>query len=149
MSDNWLCFVPTDPWFRPTQASAESARQLLCSLLPKAEEVTARFFENPQFIDPGANWSGVLCSHCGADAEVWWESAVSIAAEAGFRSLDTVAPCCGTTVSLNELRYVWPAAFGSFVLEAMNPNVKSSPGEPLQELERLLQCSVRAVVRHL
>ena len=149
MSDNWLRYVPSDPHFQPTEVAAGRARALLHTFLPDAEEVTAEFFEDPAFIDPGVNWSGVRCSLCGVDAESWWTDAVSIAAEQNFASLDTVAPCCQTKVSLNDLAYVWPAAFGRFVLDAMNPNVERLSTEQVDSLGAELGCSVREVSQHL
>ena len=149
MSDNWLRHVPADPWFRPSAVAAEHAKTLLSSFVPHAEEVTAAFLESVEFIDPGTDWSGVRCPSCGADAESWWEGTVSTAAAAGFSSLSVVAPCCGAAASLNELSYVWPAAFGSFVLEAMNPNVTALSPSQIQELGCVLGCSVREIAQHL
>jgi hypothetical protein len=149
MSDNWLRYVPSDPFFQPTMSAAESARVLLYSFIPDAEEVTAEFFESPAFIDPGGNWSGVFCSSCGADAEPWWQEAVSTAAEQDFASLDTVAQCCQVNVSLNDLNYVWPAAFGRFVLDAMNPNVERLSATQVKILGTALGCSVREIPQHL
>jgi hypothetical protein len=149
MSGHWLRYAPSDPWFRPTPAGAEAARALLSSFLPQAEAVSIEFFDGVQFIDPGANWSGVLCPACGADAVPWWADAMSACAGSGFASLEAVARCCGAKVSLNDLHYVWPAAFGCFVLEAMNPNAKGLSAAQVQALERELGCAVREVARHL
>jgi hypothetical protein len=149
MSDNWLRYVPSDPYFQPTQFAAERARTLLKGILPDAEEVSVEFFEKPAFIDPGCNWSGVHCSSCDADADSWWAEAVSTAAEQNFASLDTIAPCCQATVSLNELTYIWPAAFGSFVLDAMNPSAEGISAEQFDILGAALGCSVREVSQHL
>src|SRR5262249_53337497 len=149
MSDNWLRYAPTDPWFQPTAAAAAKAEALLSAFLPQSEEVTPKFFGGVQFVDPGQNWSGVLCPSCGADAESWWSQAVSEAADGGFLSLHVLTPCCGQRVSLNDLRYVWPAAFSSFVLDAMNPNSKGLHPGQLQQLEHALGCSVREIAQHL
>jgi len=111
--------------------------------------VTAEYFDDPAFIDPGENWSGVRCSSCGMDAESWWAEAVSVAAEQNFVSLDTVAPCCQAKISLNDLAYVWPAAFGRFVLDAMNPNAERLSPEQVNNLGVALGCSVREVPLHL
>ncbi|WP_246802810.1 hypothetical protein [Ensifer sp. ENS02] len=55
-----------------------------------------------------------------------------------FRNLSVKAPCCGTKVSLNDLRYIWPAAFGRFALEARNPNiVNTTEAQDRQIAERL------------
>ncbi len=57
---------------------------------------------------------------CGADAGDWWGPAMDAAYAGGFKDLETVAPC-GKTVSMNELRYVSPTAFGRFALGVRNP----------------------------
>ena len=107
------------------------------------------FSERVKFIDPGANWSGVHCPSCGADAESWWAEAISHASESDFESLEIKTPCCNATVSLNELRYVWPAAFGSFVLEAMNPNAKGLSSTQLAQLAGVVGCTLREIPVHL
>lgn len=132
MSDNWLQFVPIDPQFLPSAEAAEGARRLLASFVPDSESVTASFKDHVEFFHPMGNWSGVGCPSCGAEAESWWEDAMRNSAETQFQDLFVTAPCCGSRVSLNELRYLWPAAFGRFVLEAMNPNVRDITAE--QEL---------------
>ena len=149
MSDNWLRYVPTDPHFRPEPASVTAAELLLRSFAPQAESVGSELYESVIFIHPGSNWSGVACSACGIDAEPWWEEAMSSAAEARFVSLNTVAPCCGATVSLNELGYRWPAAFGCFVLEAMNPNIKGLSRHQVEQLAMTLGSAVREIPVHL
>jgi len=149
MSDNWLRYVPTDPEFRPSDSAAKAAEALLLSFVPQAERVRSEFTENVGFIDPGANWSGVFCPLCGTDAESWWGDAMSTAAETKFTSLAVHAPCCHATASLNEMRYVWPAAFGRYVLEAMNPNVKGLSVQQSELLSAALGCSVREIPVHI
>ncbi|MDR7296476.1 hypothetical protein J2X16_001815 [Pelomonas aquatica] len=149
MSDNYLQYVPADPKFRPSAEAAVQAENLLARLLPDAEVVRASFYESVMFFDPGANWSGVNCPKCGADAEPWFGDATSQAADAAFESLFTTTPCCGNVVSLNELSFVWPAAFGSFMLEAANPNSRGLAPAELSQLEAALGCAVREVAMHL
>jgi hypothetical protein len=149
MSDNWLQLVPSDPQFRPDAAQAERARQLFASFVPLADDVSAEVTDEVRFFDPGGNWSGVECPAYGAAAQEWWAEAVSAAARTGFESLSCVAKCCRATVSLNELRYIWPAAFGSFALVAVNPNVPNLSATQLVQLEQELGCTLRVVWRHL
>jgi hypothetical protein len=149
MSDNWLQFVPRDPTYRPSREAAEATRLLLSSFLPEAEYVTSQFEENTMFFHPGANWSGVLCSACGADATPWWGEAMEKAAVAHFRKLQCMAPCCGASVSLNGLKYLWPAAFGSYVLKAMNPNSKGLSRSQLVQLQSVLGCELVEIPQHL
>ncbi len=112
MSDTILRYVPSDPSWQPSPENATKAVSLLETIIPGADEVKASFEDEIRFYDPGENWSGVECSACGADAGEWWGEAMETASADGFKDLNTVAPCCGATVSLNDLRYIWPAAFG-------------------------------------
>jgi hypothetical protein len=91
-------------------------------LFPDAESVKSKFNGSIIFFDPGGNWSRVECPICEKDAEGWWGEAMQVAGRSDFVELDIVAPCCGAKVSLNDLRYISPAGFGKFVLEATNPN---------------------------
>lgn len=149
MSDHWLRYVPRDPRYQPTEAQARAAEKLLASFLPQSERVRSEYTEQIAFIDPGSNWSGVLCSACGTDAEAWWRDALASAADADFVHLTLVAPCCGNQVSLNELNYVWPSAFGRYALEAMSPNERGLTLEQAKLLASALGCEVREVPVHL
>ena len=149
MSDNYLQYVPADPKFRPSTEAAVNAERLLARYLPHAEEVHASFYEHVMFFDPGGNWSGVHCPNCGADAEPWFGEATSKAADTNFESLLITTPCCGQLVSLNDLRFVWPAAFATFMLEAANPNSKGLTPAELSQLEVVLGCALREIPMHL
>jgi hypothetical protein len=129
MSDHWIQFVPADPRAQPTMEAGERAVQLLRSYAPEADEVTAEFKEHTVFFYPGENWEGVRCPACGADAEPWWGDAIRRAESESFGDLSLQTPCCGSHTSLNDLHYVWPAAFGRFVLEAMNANLGETTPE--------------------
>ena len=138
MSDNWLQFVPSNPAFEPSADAANAARTLLMSFAPKAEEVKAEFKPAVHFFHPGENWSGVKCPACGADAEEWWNEAMSAASDNAFADLSVTMPCCEANTSLNDLNYVWPAGFARFVLEAMNPNIQDlTPVQERQLVERV------------
>jgi hypothetical protein len=149
MSDNWLRFTPTDPYYQPAEAAAEQVRALLRLFLPNADEITFEFSEQPVFVDAGGNWEGVSCPACGADAESWWGDAMSAAAEQDFASLAAVATCCGEQVSLNDLNYGSPVAFGRFVLDAMNPNCGGLSTDQLEQLGAAIGCPMREVHRRL
>ena len=144
MSDTYFRYVPVDPAFKPTAVAAAQAVALLRSHL-HAESVASRFAEAVEFVDAGGNWEGVLCPACGSDAEGWWADAMSQAAETQFESLQVRAGCCGALVSLNELRYGWPVAFGSFILEAANPSSQGLLPEQLEQLGAVLGCAVREI----
>jgi hypothetical protein len=149
LSDSYLRYVPIDPTFRPSTAAANASQELLARLLPDAEDITFELLEDVEFIDAGSNWSGVHCPSCNADIESWWEDAMSTAAEHRFEKLAVCTPCCNTHTSLDKLKYVWPVAFGRFVLEATNPNSKGLSERQLANLAETLQCQVHEVAAHV
>jgi hypothetical protein len=149
MSDNWLQFIPADPQYQPTTEMAERARALLATFAPDADAVSTEFKSSTEFFHPGGNWSGVKCSICGTDAEGWWGPAIKAASMKQFVDLATIAPCCAVSVSLNDLRYVWPAGFGRFVLKAMNPNIRDLQSDEEAQLQTVLGCNLRKIWLHL
>lgn len=71
------------------------------------------------------------------------------ASRENFRQLKTVVPCCSAEISLNDLHYDWPAAFGRFVLEAMNPNVRDTTSEQDRALADRMGHELRKVWVHI
>jgi hypothetical protein len=71
------------------------------------------------------------------------------AAPSNFSDLTTTTGCCQSWASLNDLQYGWPAGFGSFVLEAMNPDVPDLAPDQLTQLETVLGCRLRRIWVHL
>lgn len=149
MSDNWLQYVPLDPEFVPTELAAETACTLFSKLVPNADEIGFSFKQDVEFFHPGANWSGVTCPLCAADIEAWWAARMDEFAAGQLPDLLVETACCQASVSMNDLTYVWPAGFGRFVLEAMNPNLRCLSGEQESQLEEALNCKLRAIWLHL
>lgn len=149
MSDDWLQLVPTDPQFQPTPEASRHAVELFASFCPKATEIEAQFYDTLEFIHPAANWSGVNCPACGADAQEWWSQAMEVALPTKYATLQATAGCCGAQVSLNEMHYVWPAAFGRYALSAMNPDVRDLSPEQEKQLADCLGCNLKAVWAHI
>ncbi len=145
MSDSWLQFIPADPWQRPSPEAAARARALLASFAPAADAVDVAFKNEVEFFAPGENWSGVACPACGADLEDWWNEAMNTAYGNAFEDLAVATPCCGAATSLNDLNYVWPAGFGRFVLEAMNPDIGDTTPEQDRRLAECLGLPLRKI----
>ena len=147
MSDTFLRLIPVDPTTVPDSAAADKARTLLAGFVPDASQVTIDVRDDVSFIDQGANFESVGCSSCGAPVDLeWWQAALEKAMEGRCRDLTVTPPCCGKQASLNDLRYVKPAGFARFTLEAMNPN-RTEDLEPkeVQQLESLLGCKLRQI----
>lgn len=150
MSDNFLRLIPTDPYWVPDAEVAEKARRLYATLVPDASEVTIDIRDEVAFVDQGSNFESVECPSCGAALETdWWQGAMDRAFDAQFSDLSVSPPCCGKHTSLNDLRYVMPAGFARFTLEAMNPNRGTDlDRHQLKELENLLGCKLRQIWAH-
>lgn len=147
MSDNSLRLIPADPAYVPESGAADQARKLLVTFVPEASQVTIDVRDEVSFIDQGANFESVGCPSCGAPLDLeWWQGALEKAMETQCRDLAVSPSCCGKQTSLNDLRYVKPAGFARFSLEAMNPN-RSEDLDPQQvgQLESLLGCKLRQI----
>jgi hypothetical protein len=148
MSDVYLRYVPVDPEFVPQEQSIRAATSLLCSFV-NVGSVECRISQEVEFVDAGENWEGVYCPSCGADAETWWPTAMDTAAESHFSVLDVHAQCCGIKVALNELRYIWPVAFGRCVLQIANPGIPGLQPGQLAQVEDVLGCRLREIQAHI
>lgn len=71
------------------------------------------------------------------------------AAESHFSVLEAHAQCCGTKVSLNAFRYIWPVAFGKCVPEVANSGVIGLQAGQLAQVEAALGCRLREVWAHI
>ncbi len=144
MSDSVFKFVPMDPQFQPTVGNARRAERLLLSLFPQA---AVRSVASPTvtFIDSGGNPAGVRCPACGADLGQWWRGAMDVAASTQFAELEVRLPCCRQRVSLNDLRYGWPAAFARFVLEIEHLDEDGLSPLQIDTLARELGCVLREI----
>lgn len=150
MSDNWITLIPTDPYFVPTKENLASALSLLKQFVPDADEVESISSDKVMFVDCGGNWSGVLCPKCNVDLEDWFFSDAMETAHADqFRNLVQAVPCCGASISLNDLNFVWAVGFARCKLEAMNPNIRDLSAEQIRLIETALQHSVRRIWIHI
>ena len=144
MSDQVFKYVPVDPQFQPTVGNALRAERLLHGLFPAA---AVRSLSNREvtFVDSGGEARGVRCPTCGADLGQWWRGAMALASADHFASLEVRLPCCRERISLNELRYGWPAAFGRFVLEVADPGAPGLSPAQMLTLSRELGCVLREI----
>ena len=149
MSDNYLRFIPMDPRYVPAAEAIEESRLYLARLAPDADEVTAAVGDEINFIDQGANFERVSCPRCATELDKgWWGEEVERASAAAFTWLEVTVPCCGSTLSLNDLDYEWPAGFARFVLEAMNPNVPDLAESDVAVLSAMLGTPLRRIWTH-
>jgi hypothetical protein len=145
MSVNVLKLIPNDPEFIPSAEAQQRAKDLLASLLPLATEISVEITADVNFIDQGQNFERAFCPQCGTIVDLsWWQSAMDKAHVFKFNNLTVEMPCCGTTSSLNDLHYEWPAGFARFVLEAHNPNADLDSNQILS-LEAIIGTPLRKI----
>ncbi|WP_095091333.1 hypothetical protein [Mesorhizobium sophorae] len=149
MSDTYLSLVPHDPHWHPDEPAAAAAVNVARGLFPQAEHVAVESEEGVTFFDAGANTESVHCPFCGGDIEEWWGGAMDQAFAAGFADLSVTTPCCHKPASLNDLRYVWPAAFGVCALTVVNPGVTSLASEQLRAIEQAMRSPLKAIWQRL
>ena len=149
MSDHYLRLVPADPRWRAAPEAAKAATRILAEMLPAAEDIRAHHEDGVVFYDAGSNTERIACPACGADLDDWWGDAMEKAYATGFRDLTVVTPCCAAKSSLNDLVYVWPAAFGAFALEARNPGISAITDSQRADLERALGSPLKIVWQHI
>ena len=147
MSDAFLRLIAIDPGFVPSPASQLAAAALLREWLPDAQEVTVRVTDHVEFVDQGEDFERVSCGQCGIGFDDW-SAAMTRAAERDFQDLSLVMPCCGTSMSLNDLVYELPAGFARFVLEATNPEVEDLSAEQLDAVSAVLGSPIRRIWAH-
>lgn len=149
MSVNFLQLIPVEPTFVPNPAAQQEAKDLLTSLAPDSDEITAETTDDVQFIDAGSNFETISCPTCGQELTVeWWQAAMNEAYEAKFQDLHTISPCCGAELSLNDLNYTRPQGFAKFVLQARNPNVAELDKAAVVKMEEAVGCSLRTIWTH-
>lgn len=107
MSDTVKSFIPCSPDYAPTVEQADGIKKGL----PVGAELETT--DEMQFCDAGQNFESVRCPFCYANLMEWWGHAMDAAYSDGhgFTVLNTITPCCGRAVSLNDLTYHFPQGF--------------------------------------
>src|SRR5262245_6682895 len=119
MSDNWIALIPEDPQFVPEAANQNRARDRFAEIAPEADEIEIKVSENVEFFDCGANLERICCPSCRSEiSDEWWQDCMDQDYDGGFKLAKYAVPCCGVSVTLNELDYDWPQGFGRFALDA-------------------------------
>ncbi len=147
MSDTLLKIIPTDSTYVPDSLSENKCRIYLQTLFD-ANHVTFLATQDVEFIDPGQNFEHVFCNVCAREINLgYWEEKVDSASINKFNDLTFLTPCCGNRISLNSLRYEWPAGFARFSIQILNPNVVLTD-QALQQLQEILNTPLRKIWAH-
>lgn len=147
MSAIVVTVIPPDPQRVPGDSERALAMALLRQRVPSAESLRETLTAETRFVDAGENFHAVFCPACGRHVELDdWQEAMTKAQSGSFERLDASFPCCGATVSLNDLRYDWPQGFARWGVELRNPGMSREDFDAVAaELERLLGFKPRVV----
>lgn len=148
MSNNVLKIVPVSPVYVPNDISIQESLLYLHQIFPFAREIQHKTDNTPQFIDPGSNLQRVICPKCDTviDDE-WWQKSTDTSYRNGNQNLNVTVLCCNSTISLNDLKYDWPAGFARFRYEISDPE-RNFELEELHELENVLKTNLRIIWAH-
>jgi len=149
LSDNVLKLIPNDPLFMPSQEAQDKAEAFMFAVLPEADDFSVDISDSIIFVDQGENFENVSCPICKSVLDTdWWSTVINEASEAGFADLNKTVPCCGASVSLNDLCYNSPAGFARFVIQARNPSITDLDENSIKELEGILGCGIKIIWAH-
>jgi hypothetical protein len=151
MSDDFIVLVPRDPKFAASVVAQKRVTDVLRRLAPSADSIEPEVSDAIRFHDAGANFEGVACPRCAAEISIdWWQERMDEDERGeGFILEPYAAPCCGASLSLNDLVYESPQAFGRSSWTVQNANVGELSQMALQELESAAGTPLVAVYQHL
>jgi hypothetical protein len=151
MSDDFIVLVPRDPSYAAPPDVQQRVAAVLKRLAPSADKITPEVSETIRFHDAGASFENIRCPRCGAEISIdWWQDRMDDDFEDdGFRLSSYAVPCCGVPLTLNQLTYEWPQAFGRTSWTVQNADIGEIDAAGKTELEQAAGFSLTVVRQHL
>lgn len=148
MSDHIIKIIPNDPFYKIPESGLQSVKQFLESRIC-CDFIEIESGETPVFADCCSNLESIACPECGTELDFgWWGEVMDRAYERAFTELETKVPCCGKTVSLNDLKYDFPCGFACSVIYVYNPEPPIGE-EIIDAVQRFLGVDIRMIEAHL
>lgn len=147
MSDTYLILIAEDPTFEPDEEQLELAREFLEEIVGECDETEVTNEGEFTFFDCGENFEEVKCPRCGRELFIdWWQEQFDEAFRGvGIQLKKLTMPCCDGKATLQELRYDWPQGFGTFSIQAMNPEIDDLDEDQKAELEQIVGTKLRVI----
>jgi hypothetical protein len=151
MSDDFIVLVPRDPSWVATSDVQQRVTTILKRLAPSADSITPEVSEAIRFHDAGANFEHIRCPRCGSEISIdWWQDRMDDDSEGdGYRLSSYATPCCGEPLTLSDLTYEWPQAFGRTSWTVQNSNLGELNQAAKAELEKAAGFPLIVVRQHL
>lgn len=142
MSDTITKIISENPYSKAVYEQKQKIAEYL-----KDFEINAEENEFPQFIDCGGNLEEITCPCCGETLDFdWWGEKVSELFENDFSDPTVTVPCCGKSVSVNDLKYNMPCGFASAEI-SINDNVDLS-ADDIATLNGIVGEPIRIIKAH-
>lgn len=139
MSDTFTKIISTVP----ESTVIWDIRDKLDEALKGKLDVEYELNEEIVFEDCGGNLEEITCPRCGEAIDFeWWGEAMSGYFESGCENPNVKTPCCGDTVSLNDLNYNMSCGLAR---AAMVVNDGSIDDEVLAEIENIVGEKLRVI----
>lgn len=125
MSDHIVKLIPCMHTYR-TNVNAGQAAAAALGKIVEADEITFEQPDHPEFVGCGSNLKKICCPRCGAEVDqTWWKQKMEeMCKQDHFFVLEQEMPCCGKTVSFNNLRYDAPCGFATMLFTIRNPKAE-------------------------
>ncbi len=120
-------------------------------MLGEHDRIDVQSFDKPQFFHAMENFESVHCPGMSDPLDMeWWSDMMDKDFDGeGYllRVIDT--PCGIEALTLNDLEYRSPAAFGVFAIEIVNPSISFLTDANQANIEKVLGCALRQVFAHI
>jgi hypothetical protein len=155
MSD-WTTVFPTDPFWVPSRDRADAATAVFGCLVEGESDVEVRTENRLLFESAGAGFGTASCPMCAAvvaknsEDMGWFTGQLDriFAEPEGSCTLQATMPCCGGSVSMNDLLYDPVAGFASWSVSVREPRYVIGDRERAL-VEAALGHEVRVVELHI
>ncbi len=148
MSDRLVKIIPANPYMAISDSILREAKDDLQNAI-QCDSIAIQTSDHPAFVDCGGSLERIFCPVCHSEIDFeWWGTAMDRAYEEAFRKLDVVLPCCGETVSLNDLQYDFPCGFSTCAIEILNP-IAQIDAATLDAVKEIFRTGVRVICARL
>jgi hypothetical protein len=147
MSDRYFILIAEDAKFEPDEEQLELAREFLEDIAGECDETEVTHSGELEFFDCGENFEEVKCPRCGRELfKDWWQEQFDVACRGeGIQLKKLTMPCCDGKATLHELHYDMPQGFGTFSVQAMNPEIDDLDEDQKAELEQIVGTKLRVI----
>jgi hypothetical protein len=151
VSEQLIILVPVDPHFQPVPKQADRAVDLLKTIVSEYDRIGLKISAKPQFFNGMENFESVHCPGTFEPIDMeWWGDMMDKDFDGeGFRLAIIETPCGQSGLTLNDLEYQSPCAFGVFGIEIANPNIRNLPEADQKAVGQVLGCAVRQIFAHI